>query len=563
MASRLNDLPPEILHIIFTYLWANEMFHSLYNINQHMNSVLYSYDNYYLDFRNTHKKTYDLLLTDLKHKIKCLVISNGYSVPRFTHIRNFLEQHNLSEFIRLEKLSLIDIDEEYFLEILPNIYRFNKLKCLKLDRLPSYTGLRFKNIVSRLIRLDLPDAAFFDQLSEEHIQNLKCLSVVRCTFEQLKHIFYIVPQRKFQAFALTNGIFSAIGDNSWPKFARLPYKLKRLNLQIDIQSITLNELEELLSQLPRLAHLDIKTEGDIDLANGQRWEEFLHETYGNQLIEFDFCFTIWSYMNMNANQIIKQFSSPYWLNRIRPWYVSYNGRGLIYTVPRYTSTCSRSDNMLTCRTTAKDKRLFFNTINQLTIHNPTIIPEYRFDNIDFLRISDDAFDSTNYNILSIVDLSRIKQLEISTTIPHDLLNRMPNLYHLSLININSLVLSLHKIGWCLKFEQIRVLDIIYNPRNHRYTDVRPDVLCQMFPNVIRLSMHGMPIRRAYLNRVIDRFRKMIYGKFQINWNNEQKERAGKDLQRETCRLISNNDETNFCLHFEHFYLHLFIWDTPQ
>ncbi|CAF1156241.1 unnamed protein product [Rotaria sordida] len=528
-----------------------------------MDSILYSYNNYYIDFRNLHKKIYDRLLTNLKDKIKCLVISNDYSVPYFAHISNFLEQYNLSEFIRLEKLSLIDIDEEYFLHILPNITRFRKLKCLKLDRLPSYTCWRFKKILSRLIRLDLPDAAFFDQLSEEYIQNLKCLSVVRCTFEQLQHLFNIVPRKTLQAFAITDGVLSTIGDNCWPQFARLPYKLKRLNLQIDFQCITLNELEEVLSQLPRLTHLDIKGAGDIDLANGQQWEDFLHATYGNQLIEFDFCFTIWSYTSMDTDQILEQFSRPYWLNRIRPWYISYNDRGLIYTVPRYASTCSRSDTILTCQTTTKDKRLFSNTINQLIIHNPTIISEYYFNYVDFLRISNDAIDSTTDNISSIVNLSRIKQFEISTTIPYGLLNRMDNLYHLSLININSLVLSLHKVNWHLKFEQIRVLDIIYNSRNHRYTDVRPEVLCPMFPNVMRLSMNGMAIRRAYISRIIDGFRNMIYGKFQTNWNKEQKERTRKDLQRETCRLISNNDETNFSFHFEYIYLHLFIWDTPQ
>ncbi|CAF3374082.1 unnamed protein product [Rotaria sp. Silwood1] len=563
MEFSLDSFPPEILHMIFKYLWANEIFHSLFNLNHKMNSVLYSYNNYYIDFRNVHKKTYDRLLTNLKDQIKCLVISNGYSVPYFAHVRNFLEQHDLSAFTRLEKLSLTDIDEEYFLDILPNIYKFSQLKCLKLDRLPSYIGLRFKNILSRLNRLDLPDAVFFDQLAEEHTQNLKCLSVVHCTFEQLKNIFNIVSQRKFQAFALTHGTLSTMEDNSWPKFARLPHKIKRLNLQIDFQSITLNNLKQLLSQLPRLTHLDIKGEGDTDLANGQQWEDFLHKTYGNQLIEFDFCFTIWSYMDMDTIQILKQFSRPYWLYRIRPWYVSYNGRGLIYTVPRYTPTCARSDSILKYQTTTKDKKLFSNTINQLIIHNPTIIPEYCFNYVDFLQISNDAFDSTNDNISSIVNLSRIKQLEISRTIPHCLLNRMSNLYHLSLININSLVLSLHQVAWDSKFEQIRILDIIYNPRDHRYTDVRPESLCQMFPNIIRLSMTGIRIRRAYMNRIIDKFGKMTYGKFQVNWNNEQKERAGKDLQRETCRLISNNDETNFCFHFEYVYLHLFIWDTAQ
>jgi hypothetical protein len=233
MAFLLNYFPVEILHLIFVHLWANDIFVSLFNITPYLDSVISSYKNYYVDFRNIHKKSYDRLMVQCKDKIKCLVISSVVSVPRFAHIKNFLILYNLSDFTRLDKLSLIEIDEEYFDIILADICRLKKLVSLKLDRLPNCSDSRFNRTITRLTRLDLPDATFFEDLTRDSIPNLRCLSMIRCTLEQLKHIFDIVPQIKFETFALTNEVISTIGDNTWPRFKQYPNRLKRLNLQID------------------------------------------------------------------------------------------------------------------------------------------------------------------------------------------------------------------------------------------------------------------------------------------------------------------------------------------
>ena len=78
-------------------------------------------------------------------------------------------------------------------------------------------------------------------------------------------------------------------------------------------------------------------------------------------------------------------------------------------------------------------------------------------------MNNDAVHGTIENLFSIVDLSRIKYLESSSTIPCRLLDHMSNLYSLSLINIKSLLSTLYKANWNSKFGQIRVLNINYNP----------------------------------------------------------------------------------------------------
>lgn len=134
---------------------------------------------------------------------------------------------------------------------------------------------------------------------------------------------------------------------------------------------------------------------------------------------------------------------------------------------------------------------------------------------------------------------------------------MTNLNHLSLININSLLSILHKTNSNSKFEQIHLLDINFNSTDHCYSDVPPEILCPLFPNIIKLTMNGISIRRSYINRTIDGFKKMIYGKYQIDWNKQQKFDAIKDFHTQTCRLISNSDQNNFSFHFESSYLYLF------
>lgn len=154
MVLILDYLPREIFNMIFDYLWSNDIFHSLYDLSPYINNVLYNYDNYYVNYNNLYKKSYEHLLKNLRNQIKCLILTNDKSIPEFLHIKKFLSDFNLSEFIQVEKLSLMDINEEYFLEILPNIYKFQNLKCLKLDRLPSYTGIRFERVLKQLTRLD-------------------------------------------------------------------------------------------------------------------------------------------------------------------------------------------------------------------------------------------------------------------------------------------------------------------------------------------------------------------------------------------------------------------------
>jgi hypothetical protein len=265
MVFVLDNMSSEVLNMIFDYLWGNEIFYSLYDLSPYLNNVIYNYKNYYLNFENFHKKTYDKLLISLKENIKCLIISNDESIPHFLHIKNILLDFNFSEFLRLEKLSLININEEYFLDILPNISKFRKLKCLKLDRLPSYTGIRFNRVLKQLTRLDLPDATFFDHLSEESIINLKSLSVGHCTFIQLKHIFSILPKYTFKSFALTNGIISTIGDNHWPLFHTVPKRITKINLQIDCKFTLDIQLKGLFTDLNQsLYRIDVTEEVILD-----------------------------------------------------------------------------------------------------------------------------------------------------------------------------------------------------------------------------------------------------------------------------------------------------------
>jgi len=322
--------------------------------------------------------------------------------------------------------------------------------------------------------------------------------------------------------------------------------------------MTMIELKQFVSQLKCLTHLNLKAEGDVDLVDGRQWEQFLSQTFADQLKEFDFCFTIDSYVDLNLDELIENYSRSFWLNRRRPWYICYNGRGLMFTIPFYALQMTRSDEQFNCRTTMNNSRLFYDQIRQLKIFNETHRPLFRFEFVKDLRMEFESCHSTYEQIQSIVNIEHVQHLQILIQIPFAFLNSMTNLIHLSLVNVDSLHSCLHKVGWNNQFKQIRILEINYNKDQSRWEDIQPERLCRLFPNVNRLTIDGINLRRTYLFRIIDALDRLTYAKFQINWTKQDRANARHEFQRSTARLISNSNQTNFHFNFQTFFVHLFI-----
>jgi len=229
----LDRFPEKILNIIFDYLWLNEIVFSLLNVSSSVSSSINNYHKYYLHFRYLNKSSLDLILKSFQSQIHCLVWSLDHSVGPFAQLNELLVNYSLEDFVRLKKLNLIDFNEQSSLVLLSNLSKLNSLKCLRLDRVPTYIGSRFIRILPRLKRLDLPDASLFDRRSGQLFTNVNCLTIRRCSFQQFEHLFNILPQQNLRSLVINETFIDRNQTNCWPSLSRYPQQLTRLHLQID------------------------------------------------------------------------------------------------------------------------------------------------------------------------------------------------------------------------------------------------------------------------------------------------------------------------------------------
>jgi len=63
---QLERFPIEILHQIFKYLWTNEVYHSLFNLNPYLNNVISNYDRLKINFYDCHRQDFDRICSFIR-----------------------------------------------------------------------------------------------------------------------------------------------------------------------------------------------------------------------------------------------------------------------------------------------------------------------------------------------------------------------------------------------------------------------------------------------------------------------------------------------------------------
>src|SRR4051812_34092986 len=81
---------------------------------------------------------------------------------------------------------------------------------------------------------------------------------------------------------------------------------------IDV-SVSINQMEKLLLNLPRLKYFEVSAKGSVDLADGQAWERLTL-----QLVTFHFNF--WVPIG-SIETIFNSFRTPYWIDE-KKWFTA-------------------------------------------------------------------------------------------------------------------------------------------------------------------------------------------------------------------------------------------------
>jgi hypothetical protein len=128
----LDQLPDVVLHDIFTYFLHEEILFSFLNISPYLNHVIRTYPNYRFNFKSIHRSHFDLICQHiLPDQVKVLILSDDKDTPGQSEL--FLSYFQIDEFINLQSLTLIQIEQKSFEVINASLNKLDNLRSLLLN----------------------------------------------------------------------------------------------------------------------------------------------------------------------------------------------------------------------------------------------------------------------------------------------------------------------------------------------------------------------------------------------------------------------------------------------
>jgi hypothetical protein len=243
-------------------------------------------------------------------------------------------------------------------------------------------------------------------------------------------------------------------------------------------------MKDLLNCFPALIYFEIECRTDLDLCDGYQWELFLLNQLPH-LKTFNFKFQLKLTVNLNIigiENILRSYSSLFWLNEKR-WFIAIEwGQRLIYTVPRYSCESADPNFHPPIHRTSLDDSIYYNHINALAIWGEST---QRFLNVKEVWLVDNP---SKINMESILDVNRIERLicvssenDFSMEIFIHLLKEMKNV---NFIQFYSIPISLNEHTDQIVFRQIRSIELMKDLKS--FSSI--ETLNKLFPQIERLHM---------------------------------------------------------------------------
>ena len=232
--------------------------------------------------------------------------------------------------------------------------------------------------------------------------------------------------------------------------------------------------EGMMSNLPRLMHLELIASCSRDVIDGQRWEKNVKD-----LVTFKFMF----YTYVAQLQELDSFRTSFWLDHKR-WFVAYT-RGQFFSLPHFFTMQTNDYSEIFQHNTAPAKEILYQNINQLELKRKSISQNIRFSHVQTLVMH----SSLCWNMIKpTVDLGQIRNLIIYPTRKtfrmRSMLNDMPNLHQMTITHD---VKSFFRRIQYHPLEHIETLQIgvtLMNPSNYNIGH-----LSSIFPHVKHLHIN--------------------------------------------------------------------------
>ncbi|CAF3470109.1 unnamed protein product [Rotaria sp. Silwood1] len=221
--------PVELLHGIFHYLSAHEIFYAFTQISTYVDNVLVSYDRYSISLSSMLKHQFDLMCRLIRpEQVISITIVDNDDTPDQSKL--FFSKFDIRQFINLRSYAIISSDQSIFLQ-LDLLCQFNHFQALTLPNISQtywcLFGSHVETIIPRLRKL----------ITNQHpitkpLNNLRYLTITHCYCHNLEYLF-----RQMMMLRSLNITVSLDMFTDWSKKIPVMNHLRRLTLGIQCKII--------------------------------------------------------------------------------------------------------------------------------------------------------------------------------------------------------------------------------------------------------------------------------------------------------------------------------------
>jgi hypothetical protein len=392
----LDELPVEILYKILDELDISTIFISLYHVCKRFDEILSSYNNYHLNFKNISLTNFNLICSRIRpEQITDLTLSDDENNVELIEL--FLSKFSLHTFIRLHTLTLIQINnEEYLNQILISIadrnslVNFSSIKIINTDE--TYGDLFIEVIMTVLTKPSLRQVYFdlsYSRTTSNPLPWLEQCSIKQltfqgtCTFNFVRNTLICLPiLETFQADDFDfdeeidlNHIPTHQDDDSFEEneleieneltrkvqFASIESINNLKSLKLNACSMSMSKLEWLLQELITLKIFHLITAplyDDESILDGHRWESLVSNM---EKFQFVFSVNISNDSKWDTDICLIKFQTSFWINE-KQWFITlekYDDEIILYTLPYLNNffVLKNESNLFEYRSTANENLL--------------------------------------------------------------------------------------------------------------------------------------------------------------------------------------------------------------
>ncbi|CAF4496687.1 unnamed protein product [Rotaria sp. Silwood2] len=500
----LDAVPVELFYQIFSHLSGCHILRAFYSINNYLNDILLSYNDYVLDLSSSDisKNEIDLVCSLLRSE---QIVGLKFGKTNFNLVNRFLSSFsNRQPFTRLRSLWIDDtiIVDQLFMSRLTSIINYNDVISIRFDRIHHsdlYTISSYS--FDSLSHLVTTSSNQFRQLSKEIPTHLTYLHMY---FDSINDIDQFILPNMHQLKSLGVGIQCSLNDIHQFMFLFRNYQWTQLiqfNLNFNVEiNLQFYMLQRILSTMHRLKYLTLilskPLATDNNILSGIQWKIFLRTSL-IFLKTFNFKFSIEQTFEQDIYYLLNTFKSRWWLKTKR-WFVEYDAHeNILITVPYFASKTfdnrhSYSFDLM------QNPQIFYSNINYLSIDLDNcneieqllvspLVSQSRFNNVIQLSLNGylttDVYDAIRNN----VDLNMIQHFEFSSTIGTtkafiELIENMTNLSSIHIQYFHSL--DLFNLVSSPNFSIRHLVLFDYEPTTRKQLFSH---ICRIFPRLTHLT----------------------------------------------------------------------------